>query len=188
MAASYTANAVYVVNTEPNSKMRQPGLYVTTDDGKSWKRGAAAGVPGEITSIAAHPSAPGTVALGTVSGLQVSRDQGATFKRIGPFSTVTAVTFDFDGKHLYYVTDKLDGLHRVSLDGTSTAAVSLPRLERDFVLYIAPNPAASSQLAIATGRRDVYLSHDSGRSWQQIAREGEATPSVEARPAKQRKQ
>jgi phosphoribosyl-AMP cyclohydrolase len=174
MAASYGSNAIYVFNTDSNSRMRETGLYVTQDDGKSWKRGAGSGLAGQITSLAAHPGSASTVAMGTVQGLHLSRDYGATFKRIGATATVTAVTFDIGGKHVFFTTDKLDGLHNLALDGTQSAAVSLPPLERDFVLYIAQNPAKAQELAIATRKRDVYLSRDSGKTWQQIAREGEA--------------
>lgn len=187
MAAGYGSNAIYVFNAEPNSRMRQPGLHVTQDDGKSWKHAAASGLSGQITSLAAHPSAPGTVAMGTIQGLNLSRDSGATFKRIGPPATVTAVTFDFDGKHVYFTTDTLDGLHKLALDGKQNTAVSLPPLERDFVLYIAQNPARTQELAIATRKRDVYLSRDGGKAWQQIARAGDAVVASDQRAAESRK-
>ncbi len=172
MAASYGTNAVYVFSTHPNSRMPQPGLYSTKDDGKSWASAAAAGLTGQLISLAVHPAEAATVGVGTVQGLHVSRDGGASFKRIGPVAAVTAVAFDQDGKHAFFATDKLDGLHRAALDGASTAAESLPRLDNDFVMYIAQNPADVKQLAIATRQRDVHLSRDGGKSWQQIARQG----------------
>ncbi len=39
MATSYQTNTVYVVNPSPNSRMPQPGLYYTTNDGKQWHHG-----------------------------------------------------------------------------------------------------------------------------------------------------
>ena len=38
--------------------------------------------------------------------------------------------------------------------------------------YIAQNPASRDEYAIATFQRSVYLSKDSGRTWQQIAARG----------------
>ena len=178
MAAGYASNAIYVFNPEPNSRMPQTGLHVTQDEGKSWKRAPAAGLSGELISLAAHPTAASTVAVGSATGLHLSQDHGATFKRIGPATAVSAVTFDFDGKHLYFGTEAADKLHRVALDGTQAAALDLPALKRDFVLYIAQNPNSARELAIATRQRDVYLSRDGGKNWQQIAREGEGQKST----------
>ena len=173
MTASYASNAIYVLNTEPNSRMRQSGLHVTENEGKSWTRVAASGLAGQITSLAAHPAAAAVVAVGTAGGLHLSHDRGATFKRIGPPSAVTAVTFDFDGKHAYFATETGDKLRRIALDSAKTAALPLPELDRDFVIYIAQHPHESRTLAIATRQRDVYLSRDAGKRWQQIARNGE---------------
>ena len=41
-----------------------------------------------------------------------------------------------------------------------------------------PDDAKKQELAIATRKRDVYLSRDSGTTWQKIAREGEASEAV----------
>lgn len=173
MAVGYRSNAVYVVNAERNSRMPKPGIYYTLDDGKSWKHSAAAGVSAQVISIAAHPTEAGTVALGTLGGLYLSRDFGATFRRIGMAGRVTAVLFDFDGKHLYFARDDGDTLLRISLDGRLDTSVPLPDLGKDFVFYIAQNPANPNGLSIATRRRHVFLSSSAGKSWKQIAREGE---------------
>lgn len=175
LAAGYSSNVVYVVNEEPNSRMPQPGLYFTTDDAKTWKRSAAAGVSAQVIGIAAHPTEAGTVALGTLGGLYLSRDSGSTFRRIGMAPRATAVLFDLDGKHLYFARDDSDTLLRISLDGRLNASLRLPVLEKDFVFYIAQNPAKPGELAIATRRRDVFVSKDSGNTWKQIAKNGEGS-------------
>ncbi len=173
LAAGYHTNTVYVVNEEPNSRMPRSGLYFSTDDGKSWKRSTAAGISAQMIGIAAHPTEAGTVALGTLGGLYLSPDFGASFRRIGMAPRATAVLFDFDGKHLYFASDSSDTLLRVSFDGRLNASLRLPQMEKDFVFYIAQNPAKPAELAIATRRKNVYLSPDAGKSWKQIAREGE---------------
>ena len=173
LAVGYHTNVVYVVNEEPNSRMPQSGFYFTTDDGKSWKRSAAAGLSAQVIGIAAHPTEAGTVALGTLGGLYLSRDFGATFRRIGMSPRATAVLFDLDSKHLYFATDDSDSLLRISLEGRLNASLRLPKMEKDFVFYIAQSPAKPEELAIATRRKNVFLSPDAGKSWKQIAREGE---------------
>ena len=50
--------------------------------------------------------------------------------------------------------------------------VNLPPLREDAVACIAQNPAHRLQYAIATFKRSVYLSKDSGQSWRQIAERG----------------
>ena len=54
------------------------------------------------------------------------------------------------------------------------AQVKLPPLSEDAVAYIAQNPAARSEYAIATFGKSVYLSKDAGRSWSTIAERGKA--------------
>ncbi len=83
MAVGYRSGAVYVVNPAANSRMPRPGIYFTTDDGRSWRRSEAAGVDAEVIGIAAHPTEAGSVAVGTLGGLYLSRDFGARFARIG---------------------------------------------------------------------------------------------------------
>ena len=40
-------------------------------------------------------------------------------------------------------------------------------------MYIAQNPVNMQELAIATYKRAVYISADHGRTWTQIAKQGE---------------
>lgn len=174
MAVGYRSNTVYVLNSEPNSRMPREGIYFSTDDGKSWKRSEGHGINSQILAIAAHPSEPGTVAVGTLrGGLLISRYFGAGFKRLGQESPVTAVLFDYDGKHLYFARDDATAVLRVAFDGSNTATLRLPDLGKDLVSYIAQNPARPNELAFATRRRSAFLSLDAGRTWKQIAREGE---------------
>lgn len=174
MAAGYRSQAVYVVNEQPSSRMPQPGIHVTRDDGKSWRRAAAAGLPKRVISIAVHPTAPGTLAVGTTEGLFLSNDSGGRFKRVGEARPVTAASFDHDGKHLYYAPAEEALLQHVALARADSTTLQLPRIGRDFVTYIAQNPMRQSELAIATRERHVFISADRGKTWKQIARSGEA--------------
>ena len=64
MAVGYGTNAAYVVAGMPNSAMPERGLYYTTDDAASWTRADARGLDSRILAVAAHPTDPGTVAVG----------------------------------------------------------------------------------------------------------------------------
>ncbi|HKB46618.1 MAG TPA: hypothetical protein VKC57_02910 [Ktedonobacterales bacterium] len=87
----------------------------------------------------------------------------------------TAVFFDLDGKHLWY--GSYDGsqprLTRTPLKSGPPTQFKLPPLTQDAVAYIAQNPVRHSEYAIATFRRNVYLSKDSGRNWTAIAEAGQ---------------
>ena len=174
MAASWNTNAVYVWNAESNSRMKRTGLHFTLDEGLAWKPARASGLGGEPRAIAVHPADRAIVAVATSSGVFLSRDSGERFSALGKGGEGLSVFFDLDGKHLWYGTfDGHPRLVRVPLGGGPPAEVTLPPLEKDAVAYIAQNPKAHNEYAIATFKRSVYLSKDEGRSWTQIADRGQ---------------
>lgn len=172
LAAAWNTNVVYVWNPRPNSRMPQPGLYHTPNEGLRWQHAAASGLAGKLHAIAVHPDDEKTVAAATSSGIYLSPDSGASFKPIAQEQGL-AVFFDLDGQHLWYGSyAAAPRLARVALASGERAAVVLPRLDRDAVAHIAQNPVARSEYAIATLERSIYLSRDAGQSWLQIANRG----------------
>lgn len=174
LATSWHTNAIYVWNPAPSSRMKQPELHYTVNDGFAWKHAAAKGLEGEPHGLAVHPDDPKAVAVATSKGVFESSDAGESFAQVGA-GQGTAVFFDLDGKHLWYGSYGSEArLARARLKGGPLAQFKLPPLTKDAVAYIAQNPARRSEYAIATFSRDVYLSSDGGKSWQAIARRGEA--------------
>ena len=186
LAAGYRSNAIYVVNARPNSAMPAPGLYVTHDEGKSWRRAPARKLKGEIHGLAAHPHQAGTMAVATGRGLYVSRDAGESFSLLDGRELATAVAFDFDGKRLRYARGLSNEVVEVALDGRGRKALRLPRMKGDYVTCLAQNPKDERVLAFASRRRDVYLTNDGGASWRLIAEEGEPRGSTATESAKDR--
>lgn len=140
LATGYGTNAVHVVNFQPNSKMRQPGIYTTLNDGFSWQRAQAQGLQGSPGALAAHPSNTKVVAVGTDKGLYLSQDAGDTFQKMDA-GEVLAVFFDLNEKHLWVsTTDGQPGLARVDLGTKQAGKISLPTMQKDAVAYIAQNP------------------------------------------------
>ena len=175
LAASWNTNAIYVWNPAPSSRIRKPGLHFTQNDGFTWNPARAEGLAAPPHALAVHPDNAAVVAAATPTGLYLSRDAGETFKPVLQGGEGLAVLFDLDGRHLWYASfDGQPRLVRVTLDGGKAASVKLPPLPKDAVAYIAQNPAARNEYAVATFGRSVYVSADAGRSWKQIANRGAA--------------
>jgi photosystem II stability/assembly factor-like uncharacterized protein len=174
MAAGWNSNAIYLWNHAPNSRMREPGVHFTLNEGFAWKRSAAAGLDGEPRALAVHPDDPAMVAVATTKGVYLSRDSGESFKALAVGAEGLSVFFDLDAKHLWYgAFNGRPRLSRMPVAGGASVQVDLPPLSRDAISYIAQNPIERNQYAIATFERNVYLSSDGGRSWTQIAERGE---------------
>ena len=173
MATSWNANAIYVWNPAPNSRMKQAGLHFTRNDGFSWTRVSAKGLDGNPYALAVHPDDPKAVAVASPDGVFESSDGGESFAKISA-TQGTTVFFDLDGKHLWYGSyDTEARLARAPLKGGPAMSFKLPALTKDAVSFIAQNPARRDEYAIATFNRNVYLSRDAGRSWKAIAERGE---------------
>jgi photosystem II stability/assembly factor-like uncharacterized protein len=173
LAAGYQTNAIYVFSPGTNSRMPQPGLYRTADDGQHWQRAEASGLGGQIHSLAVHPTQAQVVAVGTTDGLFLSRDRGERFQPVLRGTQVLALSFTLDGEHLWVSRfESTPALQRLAWQTGQTETLSLPPLHNDAVSYMAQNPANPHTWAIATFQRDVYLSSDNGKAWTQIAEQG----------------
>jgi hypothetical protein len=173
LATGWNTSAIYVWNPAPSSRMRKPGLHYTLNEGFAWKPAKAAGLQGEPNALAVHPDDTATVSIASSKGIYLSRDSGERFAPVLERAEGLAVFFDLDGKHLWASTfDGRPQLVRMPLVGGAPAPATLPRLTDDAVAYIAQNPAARSEYAIATFARSVYVSKDAGRNWLQLANRG----------------
>ena len=174
LATSYETNAVYVVNHQPNSRMSQAGIYYTLGDGLKWQRAQARGLQGKLTGIAVHPKNAKIVAAGTEQGLFLSRDSAASFQPLVSGKQVLAMAFDLDGRLVRFSGHAGKAtLAEVALyPGAKPDDIALPAMNEDAVAYIAQNPAQRDEIAVATFKRNVFVSKDRGRSWKQIAKEG----------------
>lgn len=172
LAAGFETHAVYVFNAVPNSRMKLVGIYHTRNDGFAWKPAAGVGLTGEPASLAVHPTDPAVVAMGTGDGLFVSDDAAERFRRVADGQTL-AVFFDLDARHLWYSGyDGTASLHRLDRSSGAAVEVALPPLAGDAVAYIAQNPASRNEYAVATFKRNVFVSRDGGATWVAIARDG----------------
>ena len=176
LATSYGTDAVYVINTQPNSRMNQTGIYYSLNDGLQWQRAEARGLGAKVNNLAVHPTDAKILAAGTNDGLYLSRDSGNNFQRLAGGGQVLAASFELDGEHLWFSTYAgKPALARISLKPGATAEeATLPVPAQDAVAYIAQNPTRPHEIAIATFKRDVYLSKDQGKTWKPLASAGAA--------------
>lgn len=178
VAASHRTNAVYVINRGANARMKQVGIFFTLDDGQRWTRAGGRGLGNAPRSLAVHPDDARVVAAGTADGLYLSRDAAGRFDRVVGGQRVLAQVFDLDGHHLWFSTHAgQPALWRLELGpGAMPVALGLPPLTDDAVSHIAQNPVRHAEMAIATFKRDLYLSADAGQTWTAIAIEGVIRP------------
>lgn len=173
LAASHGTNAIHVFNPAPNSRMPSPGLYRTTNDGLAWQRSRAEGLTGKPIALASHPQDPARMAVASSTGVHLSKDSGDSFRQIASAEAL-AVFFDLDGKHLWHSSFvSSSALTRTELASGLSTAIALPPLGKDAVSYVAQNAKKHNEYAIATFKRNVFVSQDSGKTWTQIAKEGE---------------
>ena len=134
------------------------------------------GLTGDVQAIAVHPSEPGTLVVGTTSGLYLSRDGGDKFALISSMRRVFAASFDRSGDAVWFGTyDHAAKLVRLELKADfAVRELSVPPMHGDAVAHIAFNPSSPGEMAIATARRNLFVSRDDGANWIQLLNEGDA--------------
>lgn len=174
LTAGYRSHAIYVYNPQPQAKLKEAGVYYSPDEGKTWTRARLAGLGGELGALAAHPDEPGTLAVGTTTGLYASKDGGASATGVFSGKQITSVGYGPDGTLLAgtYSGGKA-GLIRLAAGSTKAEEIgAFPPVEKDAVAYLAVNPANSKEWTAASFRMQIYRTSDGGLSWQHIMDSG----------------
>lgn len=174
LAASFGTGALYVYNAHQNSRMNTPGLYASQDDGATWRRASAQGLGKVPVALAVHPTDSKVVAAVTEDGLFLSLDGGEHFQSAVQDVQVLSAAFSVDGKSLWF--GGYEGSAQLSvlnLESHQISTLAVPPLDQDGAAYLVQNPVRPQEWAMATFKRDVYLSQDEGKSWVAIARAGQ---------------
>jgi hypothetical protein len=182
VAASYRKPVLYVYNHEPRDVLKQPGLFYTKDDGKSWTKSSMAGFVGEPTALAVHPDRPELVAVGSRDGLFLSNDQGNSFEKLLSDTGISALSFDRDGQ--LTVGGFKDKPSLLQLDPASKAVqeVPLPEMKEDAIAYTVHHPSNPRERVISTFDQDVLLTVDGGITWTRLADNGKTKPEPDIMP------
>jgi hypothetical protein len=177
MTAGYQSHIIYVLNPMNMSGTKTDfdggGLFYTKDEGKTWVKSAVTGLGGETTTLAAHRTEEAVVAIGTQTGLYLSRDHGNTFEQILSDRGVTALHFNSEGKLIVGGYNKGGSLQLIDIDTKKTEQFQIPILAQDAVMNVAENPVDTQELVLATFSKDIFLSDDRGKTWTKIADQGQ---------------
>ncbi|WP_148505292.1 F510_1955 family glycosylhydrolase [Paenibacillus beijingensis] len=170
MAVGYQTHTLYVLNPQPNSKMKRSGLYYSQDEGQTWTNSPMAGLQGQITAIAAHPTEKSVVVVGTTEGAYFSKDNGQTFTAFQIQHPVSAITVLNSGDILVATSGRDAKLFKVNAVTKQMAMIITP--SQGGIAFIAQNPVSPEELAIVTEKKDVYITKDSGAAWHRVASKG----------------
>ncbi|SEP15589.1 F510_1955 family glycosylhydrolase [Paenibacillus sp. OV219] len=170
MTVGYRTHTIYALNQTPNSKMSQPGLFYSQDEGETWIKSEAVGLQGQITSISAHPTEKSIVAIGTAEGAFISSNKGESFTVLLQGVSISGITVLESGDTLVATSGPEAALYQISAETNHPVVINMP--STDDIMYIAQNPANPTELAAATLQKSVFISGDDGTSWHEIVHEG----------------
>ncbi|HUR81415.1 MAG TPA: hypothetical protein VM733_11650, partial [Thermoanaerobaculia bacterium] len=153
--------------------------FVTSaNDGTSWSRVAADGLPPGGQQLAMDPATRRLFLLGQSFGLYVSDDLGLHWRHVAavPVITATSVAMAVAGDHLYVATAQ--GLFRVPMSDPETPVVihlgeAAPLRVVVTRLTLDPNDAATVYASGTEGggiidAERIFRTTDSGRTWERI--------------------
>lgn len=172
MAAGYSHNAIYVVNEQQHSDLGT-GMYVTTDEGKSWKPSKLGGtIPNQVGAMASHPQKKDWLALSSPEGIFLSTDYGDTFKQYTEKTGVTTIHFT-DKELLFAINDNGNKLFVKNLKSEDVTEIALPDLNNDDkIMFLAENPKNDQEIVISTMNNHVLITKDRGETWDSIMKDG----------------
>lgn len=171
MGVGFNKHTIYVVNLQSNSEMKETGLYYSDDEAQTWEKSEMVGFNDEAAALAVHPDNDAIVALGSQTGLYISKDHGDNFEKLSDFQ-VTFLYFNLAGKLIVGGYAQGATLSELDIEKGEKTAIKIPALTEDAVMYVAQNPVDEQELVFATFNKDVYVSNDRGGNWTKIADKG----------------
>jgi len=145
----------------------QPALFRSADYGQTWTK---IPTPADrmVPILAILFGQPGTIILGTVSGLEISSDNGATWTA-GANQQIynrEALAISPGNPDILYLVNLISGLQR-STDGGQTFSPVLPSVQFSVGAQVAIDPRNSSTV-YAADYNLLYRSTDGGARWSQL--------------------
>jgi photosystem II stability/assembly factor-like uncharacterized protein len=136
------------------------GIFRSTDSGQTWERISKGPDDPFVRAIALLPGDDRVAFILTPSGLFRSGDGGQGWMRRGgglPFSDITGLALDPDGRTAYAADFAGNGLFRSQDAGLSWQAFSTEGLHSSRVWGVAVDPASSGRVLAATPAGGLHL-------------------------------
>ena len=176
IGAGFFSGTIYAWLPSGNSRLPEQGYYLTTDEGKTWRRMAANGLSGYPRAIAVHPAHAGTAVAASSAGVFLSTDHGERFQNLLP-GAARAVFINLEGTEVWAsIEGDPPKAVRIPLSGGAPVRMHLPDIGRAPLIYFAQNPKRRDEIAIATFTRSVYVTSGDGQRWRAIALKGKTLP------------
>ena len=171
MAVGYNSHDIFLLNPAKNSQL-ETGFHKSTDEGKTWEAVNAAGLEGEVSALALHPTDSSLVAAATSTGIYVSEDGGENFELVTQESERgTAVFFDEDS--LFFASYGTGpSLMKYTVETQEEEMLNLPDLKEDGIAFIFRNPNDTKELAFYTLQGQAFLSEDDTKTWLPLLEDG----------------
>jgi hypothetical protein len=181
---AFTSIAISPVNTEILYGSSEEGaiLYMTNDEGKTWSAKTAIPSKIRIKSIAAHPSDPNNVFIGTNSGIFYSTDKGNNWTKVKSGlmreSTITGLGFNQNNELFAYIIPNTEDANnqngyiiksdKAVKNWTKTKG-QIPDVKAAWKFALGQNGEMYTIVSQQTSQNDiassVYKSIDNGNSW-----------------------
>lgn len=173
MAASYSGEAIYVINQQENGDL-ELGVNYSTDHGKGWNASKLKDFNADsLGMMAVHPKNGNILAMSTRSGIYYSEDNGNTMKLITNPFMVTSLTFMGDVLLFSSVENEKILLKTINPKSGEQTNLAIPFLDyQNPITFLAVNPKDTKQIAFTTYNNDLFESKDSGTHWSNLMTNG----------------
>jgi len=145
------------------------GIFLSTDDGETWIPKNNNLINPNITCLALHPTAAGTLYAGTKGdGIFKSSSGGASWTSASEGLDqleIISLAIDQAEPTVLYAGPKAGGLYKTADSGTSWLPVPSDQFDGLSIHAIAVNPAGSEVLYVGVEGLGFFRSTDSGASW-----------------------
>ena len=181
---AFNSIAISPVNTEILYGSSEDGdiLYMTNDEGKTWSAKTALPSKIKIKSIAAHPSDPNNVFIGTNSGIFYSSDKGNNWTKVKSElmreSTITGLGFNQDNELFAYVMPNTEDANNQNgyiiksdkaVKNWAKTNGQIPNVKAAWKFALGQNGEIYTIVSQQTNENDiassVYKSTDNGNTW-----------------------
>ncbi|MBM7693828.1 photosystem II stability/assembly factor-like uncharacterized protein [Peribacillus deserti] len=149
---------------------KEGGILYTKDEGKTWTKSKLTGLTSnQLGGMAVHPDQGNSFALYAKEGIFLSSDFGDSFTLFPTTGPVTSMIFGKDSIIYSELLEDEPALFVLDLKTRRKSELSVPsRALNNPVLYLAVNPQNNKEIAAATYKNEIFVSKNSGQTWDKI--------------------